>query len=226
MPKWKESKKASPPPDPEVPAGYEKYIATNEDEANDLAVEANGQAGMKEPTVKHLSHIVIKDGSENGRPEHTFLKRIIKKGALAIAILLLCSSNVFAARSDSGLDETIDFHTRKVGVDLTEVYALTREGAVIRQDVREITAAAELTLATGDYYTITGDTTITSIALASTWRGRKIILGRSVGSTTTVQLSDGNNLILEGNLILGAGDTATLLALDETYWYMVSSGDN
>ena len=240
MPKWKEKKKVSPPPDPAIPVGYEKYVAKDENEANDLAVEANAQAGIKEPTVKHLSHIVIKDGSESGRPEHTFLKKIVKNTTLAIAILLLCSSNVFATRSDANFDETRDFDVRRTDIALTEIYARTRAGAMIRpvSTLRQDGTGdlpAVLILATADYYFVTGDTTITSITIDSTWVGRLVRFARPFGSTTAVTFQDGGvnvinniteNLLLEGDQNLSAGDTLSLLAFDDNYWYQIASSDN
>ena len=226
--KVEEKKKASPPPEV-IPAGYEKYVTYDSKESDQLARIANDEGHLPEPSVKHLGHT----RTEEGRFQHSYLKKIVKKaGMYALVISLLWGGNAFATRSGSGLDNTRDFHERKLAkvgeYDLTEIFARTRGGAEIK-NVSVVSAETTLTLATGDYYTITGDTSviITGIAAASTYTGRQITIAKlNDGSSGGFSFTDGNNLLLPNNVGLSAGDTLTLACFDDKYWYQVASSDN
>lgn len=212
-------KKNLPPPEV-IPSGYEKYVTFDPKEADELATIANSEGEMAEPSVKHLGYRVLEDG----RHERSFFKKIVKKvGIYALFIALLWNGNALAARSDAAFDDN-DWQERQVNTSLTEIFARTREGSEIRPvDLQNATAS--LTLASGDIYAITGDTTITSIANASTYLGREVKLFRPKGSTSSVTIQRGNNINLGGNITLGAGDSVTLQVLTEGNWYLIASGD-
>ena len=220
----KVEKKNTPPPEV-IPVGYEKYVTFDPKESDELSTIANNEGTRAEPSVKHLGQRVLPDG----RYERSFLKKIVnavKKGSfMAFAVFVLWTGNAFADRSHAAFDETRDFQDRQVNTSLTEIFARTRGGSEIR-NTNVVHAAAELTLASGDIYAITGDTTITSIANASTYVGRQVRLFRPQGSTTTVRIADGNNLLLTGDRVLAQGDSVTLEVLTEGFWYQIATGDN
>lgn len=217
----KVEKKASPPPEV-IPQGYEKYVTFDPKESDELATIANAEGRQKEPTVKHLGSRVLPDG----RYERSFLKKIVKKlYLLPLIISMLWCGDAFASRLSSNLDETRDFADRQVDTSLTEIFARTRPGAEVHP-VSVVHGVAQLRVSTGDLYTVTGDTTITSIHTDDTWIGREIKFARRAGSTTSVQFTDGGNLLLNRNQILDAGDTLTLACFDDINWYQVASEDN
>lgn len=217
----KVEKKVAPPPEV-IPSGYEKYITFDPKESDELATIANSQGEQEEPSVKHLGYRILEDG----RHERSFLKKIVKKlYLLPLIISLFWCGNVFASRASSGLNETRDFAERQVNINLDEIFARTRNGAEINP-VHAITAATMLPIATADIYTVTGDTTITRLATDDTWIGRTVRFFRRVGSTTAVTFVDGENMALEGNQVLDAGDSLTVTCADDTNWYQVASSDN
>lgn len=85
-----------------------------------------------------------------------------------------------------------------------------------------VASATELNLGDGKVFSVTGTTTITSIAAADTYAGREIIL-IFTGSLT---FADGSNLKLEGNFSTSADDTISLICLDGTNWLEVSRAAN
>lgn len=96
--------------------------------------------------------------------------------------------------------------------------------AFIRQlsaDGGNIASAGTITpSATGSFYTVTGTTTITSIATTNSWTGRQIALVFSGALTFTHNAS---TLILPGaaNITTAAGDTAILVATGTNAWRCV-----
>lgn len=84
-----------------------------------------------------------------------------------------------------------------------------------------IASAASLSLGTGNIFTVTGTTNITSIAAAGTISGRVIILIFAGILTFT----DGNNLKLAGNFVTSADDVIMLVS-DGTNWFEISRSVN
>ncbi len=80
---------------------------------------------------------------------------------------------------------------------------------------------AELDIATGTYFDITGTNNITSIAAADSIAGRIIVLQFDAILTFT----DGNNLKLAGNFVTTADDTITLIS-DGTNWHEIARSAN
>jgi pectate lyase-like protein len=90
----------------------------------------------------------------------------------------------------------------------------------ITSDSVSIASAATITLGPhADVFTVTGTTTITSVA--ASYAGRRVTLIFSGALTFT----DGSNLKLNGNFVTTADDTITL-ACDGTNWFEVSRCPN
>jgi hypothetical protein len=82
-------------------------------------------------------------------------------------------------------------------------------------------AGAELDIADGNYFSVTGTNNITSIAAADSTAGRMIVL--KFGAVLT--FTDGGNLKLAGNFVTSADDTITLIC-DGTNWYEMARSVN
>jgi len=82
-------------------------------------------------------------------------------------------------------------------------------------------AGAELDIADGNYFSVTGTNNITSIAAADSTAGRMIVL--KFGAVLT--FTDGGNLKLAGNFTTSADDTITLIC-DGTNWYEIARSAN
>ena len=101
------------------------------------------------------------------------------------------------------------------------------DGVISRH--QSIASAAELALKgtadnsiTGNNYTVTGTTNITSISAATTVAGRNVTLLFAGVLTFT----DGSNLNLAGNLVTQVGDTITIACHDGTNWDEVGRSVN
>lgn len=198
------------------PSDYEEYVTENPAEAESLMKRATEQASQENPDVKFKDVKLF-----HNKEVHTFLKRI----SVFALLMLALSRPVFATRDLSGLDSTRDMADRQTDASLNEIFARTRTGIEIHP-VNPVTAGASISLATGDYYYVTGDTTITSITAATSYVGRKVTLGRRTGTPNSVVIQDGNNLLLQRNTQLASGDTITLLCLDDGNWYQIATADN
>jgi hypothetical protein len=88
--------------------------------------------------------------------------------------------------------------------------------------VSSVASATELSLpGIEEFVEVTGTTSVTSIASASTMPGRRVVLKFAAALTFT----DGSNLKLAGNFVTTADDTIGLVC-DGTNWYEVSRSVN
>ena len=89
-------------------------------------------------------------------------------------------------------------------------------------DVPDVASAAEISLGDGDIFNITGTTTITSIAAASTVAGRRV----SLKFADILTFTDGSNLKLAGDFVTTADDTIRLECFDGTNWFEATRSTN
>lgn len=220
----KSDKKVQSPPD--TSGDYREYVTTDSKEADALSRIANREGGMDNPSVKILGFKMLPNKLE----EFRFLKRL---ALVLILSSILTPGFALANRDDAGFDNTLSFSDRQVNTDGTEIFARSRTGIEI-SPVQALTAKQTVSLITGDYYYITGDTAIEAISSDSTYAGRRVTLSRPKGTPNSVQIRNGRNISLERNWFMFGGDTIELVSLpgnvttasDDSQWYQVSSSDN
>jgi len=93
-----------------------------------------------------------------------------------------------------------------------------RIGETLNYEPAAIASVAELPLGAGEAFYVTGTTSITSIAAASTKAGRRLVLIFADILTFT----DGNNLKLAGDFVTATGSLIELYCMGGTNWYEIS----
>ncbi len=142
----------------------------------------------------------------------------------AFAIVATGAGHAFVIGHDTSAPTGGSSYGIYTGNNKTTVYdqqAFSFAGYISSYKTIASPGGGELTLGTGDAFSITGTNTITSIAVADTIVGRRITLVFSGILTFT----DGGNLKLAGNFVTSADDTISLVC-DGASWYEISRSIN
>ena len=87
-----------------------------------------------------------------------------------------------------------------------------------------VASASNLDIGEGNFFVVTGTTTITNIATADTYAGRLVVL--KFDSSLTVNEDGTNNLRIAGNMSATTDDTLTLFSFDGVTWYEMDRSAN